>query len=786
LGDKEMKKTYLWLISMILIVSVCDFSSAIVSEINMDSSTSVKEETFVFTVSFPDKNNFNIFNKERYQRIDLEGFGYLMTPGKPMLPVKTYLFALPPGAKVTSVTFKEGSLTKLHGEYNILPAESIVLLEGSKSNEQEIRISEWENNHQATYFSDKAYPEQACRVSGSGTLRKYSYVSISTCPFKYYPKSKQLYYYDSIEISVNFEILNVDDIESMKRDTIADEKASNMFINYEEIKETYKPLGNPTGTSQSSYDYVIITNNELKNLVSSSDFYNWKSFLGYNIKLMTITDSEITSQPGVDLAEQIRNFLRENYISWGIKYVMIVGDYTTVPMRYCSPNPNGLAGTVPTDSYYADLSYPDSDSWDSNGDGYYGVYGQDNPDFAPEVYIGRIPTSDISRLTYTLNKITSFEQDTGVWKNNALMGGAMLFYANEDHDEDIDFDIDGARLVDFIEKDLMNGWTVSHYSEYEGLSPSVYPFDPLTEQAFTADWRNGKYAVVNWAAHGAPASIGRVIWDWDDGDGIPEHDNGELIWGSFLSTYSNLEGDYPSIVFAVSCNVGRPEPTSDGNLGIDMLTKESFGAAVAVCSSTRGAAVSADWVVSHSGAEALCYEFNHYMINGPNGPSKLGVALYDSKSYVHYNFGWDHPYEFMNMYDYNLYGDPSMIREGITSGAPNAPEISGPISGTNGEEYDYNFISIDVTDDNLYYYIEWGDGEIEEWIGPYTSGEQVTKSHSWSQDGSYVIRAKAKDEKGEESQWTILEISMPRNKPIINFLERFPIFYQYLQRFIHN
>ena len=498
-------------------------------------------------------------------------------------------------------------------------------------------------------------------------------------------------------------------------------------------------------------------------MVVSSDFYHWKTSLGYNAKVVTITDSEIASQPGVDLAEQIRNFLREYYISWGIKYVLIVGDYTTVPMRYCSPNPYWLQGTVPTDAYYADLSYSDDESWNSNKDDYYGVYGEDNPDFMPEVYVGRIPTSDVTRLTYTLDKIVSFEQDTGEWKNNALHGGAMLFYANEDHDEEIDFDIDGARLVDFIEKDLMDGWTTSHYCEHEGLSPSVYPFDALTEQAFTADWRNGKYAVVNWAAHGAPASIGRVIWDWDDGDGIPEHDNGELTWGSFLSTYSNLEGDYPSIVFAVSCNVGYPEPTNDGNLGIDMLTKESFGAAVAICSATRGAAVSADWATSHAGAEALCYEFNNYMINGP---IKLGEALLDSKFYVHSNFGWDHHYEFMNMYDYNLYGDPSMVREGLSSNAPSEPTIVGPASGKPNVKYEFKIKSIDPAGDNVYYYVEWGDGETEEWIGPYQSGEEVTISHIWKCKNTFNIRVKSKNDNSDESPWSTFEISMPKLKAL--------------------
>ena len=118
-----------------------------------------------------------------------------------------------------------------------------------------------------------------------------------------------------------------------------------------------------------------------------------------------------------------------------------------------------------------------------------------------------------------------------------------------------------------------------------------------------------------------------------------------------------------------------------GNLGIDLLVEESFGAAVAVCSATRPAAITVNFTQYHSGAEALCYEFNHYMINGPNGSQPIGVALYESKYYVHYNFGWDTwYYEYKNMYNYNLYGDPSMRREGISSPSSNI-EIINPENG---------------------------------------------------------------------------------------------------------
>ena len=761
-----MKKIISVIVVGFLIISGFGVFGANLKTNNSTLIESAHDNNLVFTLCFPSIDEFRFFNKNGYQRIEIDSYSFLTDIGKPMLPTKNYLFALPPSARVRSVDFQFDKLTQLPGFYNIEPAPIIIQIDDTQNLYEKVQ-EEWIENNQLTYYSDQVYPSENGKITGTGTFRKYPYVSLSVCPFQYFPLSGVIKYYKSAKITITYDISESNDI--LKSDTIADEKASELFYNYNQIKDLYEPI-NPRSSVLDEYDYLIITSNDLDGTVQSSEFLNWKIDLGYNIKIVLVTDYEIASQPGVDLAEQIRNFLREYYITWGVQYVLIVGDYTTIPMRYCSPNPDNLYGKVPTDTYYADLSYPDSDSWNSNGDSFYGVYTQDNPDFLAEVYVGRIPTSDISRIEYTLDKIVTFEQDTGSWKNNALHGGAMLFYAHEDHNPDIDFDIDGARLIDFIEKDLMNGWTTSHYCEHEGLSPSVYPFDPLTEPAFTADWRNNQHAVVNWAAHGAPSSIGRVIWSWDDGDGIPEHENEELTWGRFLDTYSNLEGDYPSIVFAVSCNVGSPEPTPDGNLGIDLLTKESFGAAVAVCSATRGAAVSVNWTETHAGAEALCYEFNHYMINGPNGPSKLGEALYDSKFYVHNNFGWDHYLEFQNMFDYNLYGDPAMKREGITIGGPSIPEIDGPTTGKPGVEYDYNFMSTHPSDEDIYYYITWGDGHIQDWEGPYASGEVVTLNHTFTTKGTYTISAKAKDIHDSESDWGYLDVTMPRSSFLNNFI----------------
>jgi hypothetical protein len=110
---------------------------------------------------------------------------------------------------------------------------------------------------------------------------------------------------------------------------------------------------------------------------------------------------------------------------------------------------------------------------------------------------------------------------------------------------------------------------------------------------------------------------------------------------------------------------------------------------------------------------------------------------------------------------------------------PNNPDINGPSTGENGIQYDFTLIATDPDNDDLYYYIEWGDGTVEEWIGSYDSGEQVTFSHTWEEKNTFTIRAKVKDSEGEESNWSILEINIPKNKP------HFKMFYWFLERLFH-
>jgi len=636
-------------------------------------------------------SEYRIAGEEDEQRIEMDGFGQFMNPGHPQLPMKRFLVALPPGAIARSVEVLGSSSEEIPGAYSIQPFPPIVFLPGMPRLDEamERMRREWRESHDAVYASDEPQPRDMAWLAGRGSLRKYAYASVAFCPFTYHPESGRLICHSQVDVAVTYDLPARGSAESLMveqslRDRIADARAAELFANFDAVSELYQPVGTSrdddrAAPMQGTYDYVVITISGLMNSITTSDFPAWKASLGHSIRYVLTTDTEITSQPGVDLAEQIRNFLRAHYATWGIEYVLLVGDYATVPMRICYPDPDfhvydpadvGLvAPGTPSDYYYADLSLPDSVSWDSDGDGYIGEYGQDDPDFLAEVAVGRIPVNNATRITYTLNKLVAFEQDTGAWKNNALLAGSILFFENQNYGG-YPF-IDGMTCLDSIGTGLMGGMNLTCMAEKAGIVVSGFPYSPISETAFNDAWRGGQHAIVNWSGHGWSDGAYRTCWNWDDGDGVPEQGNGEMQSYQFIHrTTSSLDDDYPSIVFAISCNVGYPDPNPYGNCGIDLLTKLGWGASAGIVSSARPAAVSSDWKNSPGGTEQICYEFDRYMIAEGE---RVGDALYDGKYHAHTYYGWDRVYEYMNLYNFNLYGDPALAVDGASAGVTDSP-----------------------------------------------------------------------------------------------------------------
>ena len=110
---------------------------------------------------------------------------------------------------------------------------------------------------------------------------------------------------------------------------------------------------------------------------------------------------------------------------------------------------------------------------------------------------------------------------------------------------------------------------------------------------------------------------------------------------------------------------------------------------------------------------------------------------------------------------------------------PSVPDISGPSKGKIGTSYKFDFVSTDPDGDDVYYFVDWGDGTNSGWLGPYAPGATESANHVWSGKGVVLIKAKAKDEHGAESDWGTMQFSVPRvsmltNALFMKLLERFP------------
>jgi hypothetical protein len=127
--------------------------------------------------------------------------------------------------------------------------------------------------------------------------------------------------------------------------------------------------------------------------------------------------------------------------------------------------------------------------------------------------------------------------------------------------------------------------------------------------------------------------------------------------------------------------------------------------------------------------------------------------------------------------------------ENLFNYPPDKPVIEGLANGNPKTEYEYIFNAVDGNGDDVYYYIDWGDGNIEDWIGPYASGADVSVNHTWEKRGTYNITAKAKDVFGAEGPEGSLEVSMPKSKQfnlyLLNWLfDRFPNIFPFVRYFL--
>lgn len=126
----------------------------------------------------------------------------------------------------------------------------------------------------------------------------------------------------------------------------------------------------------------------------------------------------------------------------------------------------------------------------------------------------------------------------------------------------------------------------------------------------------------------------------------------------------------------------------------------------------------------------------------------------------------DDPYIFSYGKDHCPFMDESSWDSGMNH-LPILPLIEGPSIGKPNTPYSYNFQTADPNGDNVYIYIDMGDGAYSLWEGPFISHDVKNLLYYYERVGVYTIKAGAKDEHGYETDMIKFKVVITKNRATI-------------------
>ncbi|MCK9335508.1 MAG: C25 family cysteine peptidase [Candidatus Cloacimonetes bacterium] len=549
--------------------------------------------------------------------------GFTTAPGRMRVPVKTLNILLPPGAEIQDYQLDLN---------NPVPAPR---------NYQEINPA-WSDGQHILSASRTETGNSGYRYLGSKRWGDLTYASWQVLPYE----ARSNNWYSKLDLSISY-------TEGVAARNLIPTTFNipGFFANSGKLKDWYQT---PQGRN---YDYLVVSTPAL--YAQLGDWQAYRQSQGMVIQFADISNI-LSSELGDNDADKLRNYLITQYAMHPFTYLLLVGDYDTVPVAYLTPEPNG-SDTVPSDFFYGDLS----SNWDSDNDGRYGEYfntpGVDDwqVDYSPEVFVGRISSNIPSEVASIASRIVSFDSSSDPFKQKALLPAAFLNYQDEP-DTGMP-QTDGAVVFELAVNTVLRDYDCDTLYEQFGVVSS-YPSDyPLDQSNFNTLLRGTDYGLINWSAHGSPSSSSRKVWVEDDGDNIPEY--WEMQWMDLVDkqSFDGITSTEGSVIFAASCYNGYIDDDESSLAEYALIQK-----AVGVLAATRTGWYKVGW--QNPGWGGLTSYNYHFLENYSEQGHSLGAAhAYTNLIHTqYYLFGdpidsggiiWP---ELQNVYTYLLYGDPAI------------------------------------------------------------------------------------------------------------------------------
>ena len=335
-----------------------------------------------------------LFDPPTYQTMDGQTVpvfpqGYLISnPGEPLIPRVGVTLLLPPGEEMVDVRISALDRQVLPGRYHLPAAQ------------QQYPLSD-RNNHPVTpenpdiYQNNTYYPSSRVTDTQTHFLSGHGLGYITVCPLEYNPVTGEIAYYRQIEIT------------AITNSTLRAQQAQSLYRSTDKVRaRVAQKVVNPENLAQYAvgqtdledvYQILLITADPWV-----TDFQPWidfKNTCGMPVYVETIEDI-LTTYPGVDDAEKIRNCILHDYQQWAtLEYVVLGGDDEILQHR-------GLCyqGGTSDDDIAGDLYFAAMDgNFNANGNHLYGEL-SDASDLVAELGVGRVCVDSRAEITNMINK----------------------------------------------------------------------------------------------------------------------------------------------------------------------------------------------------------------------------------------------------------------------------------------------------------------------------------------------------------------------------------------------
>jgi hypothetical protein len=765
------------------------------------------ENELLVTFHLPEFSETQINTEQgAFIQLEIPNAGFIGTIGTPQLPAVSKLIAVSTDHCSWEVT--QAQIREIRPTEKIYPVQNP---QPDNGNDDPVFVYD-----PSAYQQNQQYPGRVAEITDHGNIRDIPFMKIQFCPLQYNPAQQRLTIYDTIVVKLLFtptESLTVEP-DYTQKDFYP--YYSNVFDNWHGFLAN-TVIHQQTIDKNTGCDYLIITHENY--YAQAVELAQWKQYTGYLVKVVNVTFIGTTYQ-------QIRSFLIDAYTSWTPRpsYVVLIGDAEWVPTTYY----NGVAtdlwyAAVDGQDYYPDLfigRIPADTAQQAEVMIQKTITYEHTPPMVPSFYNNFVVAAyfqddntngyEDRRFVLTSEEVRDYLLTQGYegqriyvtdsyvtpthYNNDYYADGEPLpaellrpTFAWDGDAQDICTAIQqGIFLLNHRDHGMESGWGDPYFTsdDFDSFSngdllPVVFSINCLTGKFDTGECfceeflrKNDGGAVAVFGATEVSYSgyndyFCRGLYDgmWPEfdttvGDDIPLYHLGEILnYGKvFMAQTWGDPWGYEEYQFELFHCFGDPS--------LDMYTAlpGSLEVTYTFLSESIQITVKGAGVPVQGARVCLSQESGFYATGITNETGcvqfdKTGVSVSEPVLLV------------ANAHNYLCYSASFMLNQKPQT--PNTP--TGSTEGKPNTEYMYHTSTIDADGDMVYYNFSWGDGTYSGWVGPFSSGADAFERHAWSQQGSYNITVKAKDTKGDESDWSeplpiTMPLSIPFSHPILQWL----------------